>query len=80
MKVHGLIIPQSAIDAGNAAMTGQFRAADISSAVSRALHDAEFDFGIQHKESVRIRIADRLIQKARTAGLIKFNAGTWRRA
>lgn len=87
MKVMNIDIPQAAIDAGNAAMVDGFRAVDVEGAVAVALHDLyhkappheHFDYGIQPKDAVHMRLADRLIQKARKAGRIKRVDGQWRR-
>ena len=79
MKTKGIEIPQAAIDAGNAAMTGRFRAADIQGAVATALRpladDQSFDYRHHDKDELDMRVADSLIQKARKLGCIEFRIG-----
>lgn len=84
MKVMGLDIPQAAIDAGNAAMTGDFRLDDVRGAVAGVLRelnadgrDDTFDYGIQSKDAVDDRLADRLVQAARKAGRVHRGRGGW---
>ena len=86
MKYKDIEIPQAALDAGNAAMDGdsqdgKFRSHDIQGAVSRVLRTMEeeksFDYGVHNKMELDMRVADRLIQKARKQGVIRFNKGSF---
>lgn len=84
MRVMGIEIPQAAIDAGNAAMTGDFRLDDVRGAVAGVLRDLNadgrddtFDYGIQSKDAVDDRLADRLIQAAKKAGRVRRKGQTW---
>ena len=74
MKVQGHTITDGVIAAGNAAMSGEFTARDVRHAISRT----GFDEG-RSEDSVLDRVADRLMQKARKAGLIvAINNKQWR--
>jgi len=87
MKVMTIEIPQAAIDAGDAAMVDGFKAVDVEGAVAVALHalyykaplHEHFDYGIQPKDALHMRVADRLIQNARKAVRIERVDGQWRR-
>lgn len=79
MKTKGITIPQAAIDRGNAAMTGSFRAIEIQHAVAGALRpladEQAFDYGRCDKDELEMRVADSLIQRARRAGTITLQPG-----
>lgn len=68
MRVHGVEITREQIEAGMAAMVGQFRAHDVRVAMSRA--------GVKETD----RAADRLMQFERKAGRIRaVNNKVWER-
>lgn len=67
MRVYGKEVTQEQIAAGLAAMTGEFTVSDVEDALERA--------GCEYE----MRAADRLLQKERKAGRIKFGPdGKWR--
>lgn len=68
MKIDGTVITKAQQEAASNAMTGSFVSRDIEAALERAGVDGPY---------VRMRGADRLLQNARKAGLIKFAAGKW---
>jgi hypothetical protein len=67
MKLYGQDVPQSVIDAANAAMKGRFTNGDISTAIA-PLFSGWFDVWT---------IAARLLQRARKAGKIRYEGGYW---
>jgi hypothetical protein len=79
VKVKNIEIPQAAIDGGRKTMTGRFRASDVQGGVAHALRtladDQRFDYGAEDKDTVDMRVADRLIQSARRLGEIQFQKG-----
>lgn len=85
MKYQGIEIPQSALDAGNAAIAGNFTLDDVRCAVSeilRTLHydslQVDFDYGPNVKDVLDDRVADRLIQKAKREGKVRhIGHGRW---
>jgi hypothetical protein len=68
MKSYGFEVPQAAIDAALSAMTGDFVALDIEQALSKA--------GC-NPNAIPSRVADKLLQRERRAGRIKFGGGKW---
>jgi hypothetical protein len=66
MKLYGQEVPQSVIDAANAAMVGRFTPQEINKAICRT----GFIRGYGD-------IADRLLQRARKAGKIRYEGGYW---
>jgi hypothetical protein len=81
MRIKNTDIPQAAIDAGNAAMTGEFAANQIQAAVSAALRaDPAFAYHSSRErdmDELDMRVADRLIQNARKDGSITFANKRW---
>jgi hypothetical protein len=87
MKVNGITIPQAAIDAGNAALTGDFRLEDIRGAVAEVLYElyhtgddhSAFDYGANSKDAIHDRVADRIIQAAKKTGRVwHLGGGRWK--
>lgn len=87
MIVMGISIPQSAVDAGVAAMKGEFELDDVREAVGTVLYDmyydgvdhSKFDYGVVEKHVMHDRIADRLLQSARKAGgVTKATGRRWK--
>lgn len=76
MNVHGYEVPQTVIDAVMAAMSGKFTASTLEDAAveSGAPRTIGSGYSIKYCAS---RIADRLIQRERKAGRIKFAEKTW---
>lgn len=82
MRIKNIDIPQSALDAGTAAMTDGFTAGRIQAAVSASLRsnpDFAYPAGMNERarDEVDMRVADRLIQNARKSGAIAFAKGRW---
>lgn len=85
MKIKDIEIPQAAIDAGNAAMAGEFRLDDVRGAVAnvlRTLHfeslQVDFDYGPNTKDEFDDRLADRLLQAAKRRGNVThLGHGRW---
>ena len=67
MKLYGQDVPQSVIDAANAAMVGRFTN-DTIVYVIRDARPVVFDI---------YPLADRLLQKARKSGKIRYEGGYW---
>ena len=65
MKLYGQEVPQSVIDAANAEMVGRFKFKDVELPAARKR--------IGHSG----RVADRLLQRARKAGKIRYEGGYW---
>ena len=65
MKLYGQDVPQSVIDAANAATVGRFTFKDVELPAARQR--------VPHSG----RVADRLLQKARKAGKIRYEGGYW---
>ena len=79
MRVMTLELPDQAIEQAQAAIVGEFRLEDVRGALARALHDLEFDFGIQSKMSLLDRAADRILQNAKKLKQAKHvGAGRWK--
>lgn len=70
MNVYGIKITDEQISAGLAAMEGRFTAMQIE----RVLRAAGVAGG-----AISVRAVDRLFQRERRAGRIKFSAGAWER-
>ena len=68
MKSYGYEISDAMIVAGLTAMKGQFLAVDVEIALCRA--------GCPD-EAIQWRVADKLLQRERKAGRIKFENGKW---
>lgn len=71
MIVNGVEITEKQIEAGKARMMtgGAFTFFDIQCALRNA--------GVPDENSVAYRAADRLVQKQRKAGLVKFEKKVW---
>ena len=67
MKLYGQDVPQSVIDAANAAMVGRFKFADVSFVTFERMENWSNGFELAH----------RLIQRARKAGKIRYEGGYW---
>ena len=67
MKLYGQEVPQSVIDAANAAMVGRFVLADIHYAITNAPKPFFESWAL----------ADRLTRKASKAGKIRYEGGYW---
>ena len=87
MKVKGIEIPQDAIDAANAAITGDFRLEDVRSAVAKVLYELYhtgadhevFDYGPNNKDEFNDRVADRVLQAAKRTGRVwHLGGGRWK--
>ena len=76
MRVKGREIPQPVLDAGLRAMRGEFTSATVQMAIVRTA-GKEFDWG-PAEDWVLDRTANRLLQRERKAGRIRFIAGSWR--
>jgi len=68
MKSYGIEVPECVLRAGVAAMQGHFVAYDVESAIRAAGCN-----GL----AVPSRVADKLLQRERRAGRIKFANGKW---
>ena len=66
MKLYGQDVPQSVIDAANAAMVGKFSYEQIFTEARNAGLCRDYR-----------RLADRLMQIARKAGKIRYEGGYW---
>ena len=77
MIVLGTSIPEGAVQAGLAAMAKQFVAADVERAMRPAIHAhmrmTTPDCSDQSIATTAMRAADRLIQREKKAGTIRFN-------
>ena len=67
MKLYGQEVPQSVIDAANAAMVGRFKAHIIYRVICNF---KSFNLGYAD-------LADSILQKARKAGKIRYEGGYW---
>ena len=80
MQVHTYEVPESVIAAVQAAMVGTFTASDLTHVAIKAGAPESIPSNSGYgREYCANRIADRLIQKARKAGLIDFKGGKWTR-
>ena len=81
MRIKDTDIPQSAIDAGRAAMVDGFVANQIQAAVSAVLRtDPGFTYPDARPSAMTdldMRVGDRLIQNARKDGTITFANKRW---
>jgi hypothetical protein len=66
MKLYGQDVPQSVIDAANAAMVGRFTRDTVAYATQR-----KWDL------PVNWILAKKILQKARKAGTIRYEGGYW---
>lgn len=75
MKIYGIEITEAQIEACLKRMRshGEFMAGDIAAHVIDRIADANSKV----REDVAYRLADRLIQRERKAGNIKFNGKYW---
>jgi hypothetical protein len=73
MKVHGIEFSEIIIWAADAVLDSgrPFCFEDVRSALCRAIPEG-FDFNIQHKESVIDRLTDRVLQRAKREGRIRY--------
>jgi hypothetical protein len=76
MNVHGYEVPQTVIDAVAVAMVGEFTASHLEDAAIAAGAPKTVGSGFA-TEYCASRIVDRLIQRERKAGNIKFSKKTW---
>ena len=68
MKLHGQEVPQSVIDAANAAMVGRFTVDDVDGAIWRATET----------EPVLLEsLTNELIRSTAKAGKIRYEGGYW---
>ena len=76
MNVHGYEVPDAVIQAALAAMVGEFTASKIEDAAisAGAPKTVKTSWAI---ESCASRIADRLLQRERSAGRITFASKAW---
>jgi hypothetical protein len=70
MKSYGVEVPEDVLEAGRKRMVGWFRALDIEKELIGA--------GCAY-DATPSRVADRLLQKEKKLGNIKFTSGSWRR-
>lgn len=76
MIVEGFEVPEAALQAGRKAMTPPFKVCDIETAM-RPLIEAELPQGARGRTVViAMRTADRLIQRERRTGAIRFDQNT----
>ena len=78
MKVYGCEVTQGQQDAIVAAMRGRFEMLDIVGAATRAgVGSGHRVNGSDYQATVAGRAVDRLLQRERKAGRIKFKNGRW---
>ena len=78
MYVHGIEVTKNQQQACIDAMNGKFKAADIEAAAIAAGVPKFVSMGkFQMQEYLASRVADRLLQKQRKAGVIKREGNHW---